>query len=411
MGDVGMREWRLMGRLAAVACCLGVFAAGGVSRAEDTVTIGGMTDATGAWASYGAPTVVGMNLAVDQINAAGGLLGKKLVMKFLDGKTDIPTWVSCARELAEDPNIVAIHTGGASNEREAIRGLMCKNNKLYFYNHQFEGGICDKHTFATGIIPEQQVEPLVDYMMKEFGPRAMILSADYNYGHIATAMTKRFIDARKGEVLHVEYFPLDVTDFQSTLAKIQELKPNFIISHLVGANHLSFHRSMTATGLNKTIPVGAPVFGLANDHLVLGGHDSQGIYSALNYFEEIDTPASKEFVAAVRAKSPKIEYINNEVATAWNGIMFWAEAVKAAKSFDREVLTKELEKGTSINSPEGSIRIDGPKHQATHNIHIATVGADGKFKVIKTVENIGPAFACDLIANPDQHIQLEPEVK
>ncbi|TDD10304.1 urea ABC transporter [Nonomuraea deserti] len=400
----------LQGSLAvsALAVASPVLAACGAESpgSSNTITVGAIADKTGAFATYGAPTIQGMNLAVEEINAAGGVLGKDIKLKFLDGKTDVAVWTSNARELLRDPSITTLMNGGASNQREAYRAMVTPAKKMLFYNHQYEGGLCDKNVFSTGIVPSQQVKPLVEHMIEQYGPKMYVLAADYNYGHIATDLTKKFAKAAGGQVIASEFFPLDVSDFGTTVAKIQRTRPDFIISHLVGNDHLNFHRQMASTGLNKTLWTGAPTFGLGNEQFKLGPADSQGILSALNYYEEIDTPESKDFVAKAKAKYPDVQYVNSEIATSYTAWMLWAAAVEKAGSTDLDKVTKVLEAGLTVKGPEGALTMDGKTHQLSHNISFAKVNGSGRFEIIKTIENLVAEPSCDLIANPNQHTQL-----
>jgi urea transport system substrate-binding protein len=278
---------------------------------------------------------------------------------------------------------------------------------MLFYNHQYEGGLCDKNVFSTGIVPSQQVKPLVEHMIEQYGPRIYVLAADYNYGRIATDLTKKFAEAAGGQVIASEFFPLDVSDFGTTVAKIQRADPDFIISHLVGNEHLNFHRQMASTGLNKTLWTGAPTFGLGNDQFKLGPADSQGILSSLNYYEDIDTPASKDFAAKVKAKYPDVQYVNGEHATSYTAWKLWAAAVeKAGSSTDVDKVNKVLEAGLTVEGPEGVLTMDDKTHQLSHNISLAKVNSSGRFEIITTIENLVAEFSCDLIADPDQHTQL-----
>ena len=125
------------------------------------------------------------------------------------------------------------------------------------YNTQYEGGVCDRNCFCTGSTPAQNVDKLVPYGLKKFGKKIYTVAADYNYGQITAKWVKKFM--RRGTaatVLQTDYFPLEVSDFGPAITKIQAAKPDFIMSALVGGNHISFYRQWAAAGMNKSIPSG-----------------------------------------------------------------------------------------------------------------------------------------------------------
>ena len=134
--------------------------------------------------------------------------------------------------------------------------MLKRFNTLYFYNTQYEGGVCDRNCFCTGSTPAQNVDKLVPFTLKKFGKKVYTVAADYNYGHITAKWVKKFTQDNGGEVLATDFFPLEVSDFGPAITKIQAAKPDFIMSALVGGNHISFYRQWAASGMNKTDPGG-----------------------------------------------------------------------------------------------------------------------------------------------------------
>lgn len=141
-----------------------------------------------------------------------------------------------------DDKVDVVHGGITSASREAIRQVFRRSNTLYFYNILYEGGVCDRNTIVTGTTPAQVVEPVIDLAMKKWGDKVYVLAADYNYGQITAKWIAHYVAQRKGTTLKTDFFPLDVSDFGSTIAKIQQEKPSFVVSALVGGAHMSFYR-------------------------------------------------------------------------------------------------------------------------------------------------------------------------
>ena len=195
-----------------------------------------------------------------------------------------------------------MHGGITSASREVIRPVLDKYKTLYFYDMPYEGGVCDRNIFIDGLTPAHNTEVLVGYGMKNWGKKVYTLAADYNYGQITSDWVKKYVKDGGGEVLGTEFFPLDATNFGSTLSKIQAAKPDWIMTVLVGGGPISFYRQFHAAGLSGKIPIASTTFGGANDQMVLTPDESNGIVVAYNYIEALDNPANKDFLKRFRGK-------------------------------------------------------------------------------------------------------------
>src|SRR5262249_12103082 len=149
--------------------------------------------------------------------------------------------------------------------------------------------------FLTGIVPSQQVAPTVDWALKNIGKRFYVLAADYNYGHISTDWVKQYVGKGGGQVIGVDFIPLDVAEFGSGIAKLQEAKPDVVYPLLVGGNDMAFYRQFAAAGLTERMKIVSATFGLGNEQVVLSPNESKNIVVTYPYFQEIDTPVNKQF--------------------------------------------------------------------------------------------------------------------
>jgi len=193
-----------------------------------------------------------------------------------------------------------VHGGITSASREAIRPILRRYETLYFYNTQYEGGVCDRNTFCTGSGPGQNVGRLVPHIMGEWGKKAYIVAADYNYGQITSKWVTKYIREGGGEVVGAEFFPLDVTDFGATIKKIQAAKPDMVISVLVGGAHVSFYRQWAAAGMKQAIPMASTTFGAGNENRLLTPEEAEGIVVSYAYFQELHTASNLAFWSASR---------------------------------------------------------------------------------------------------------------
>src|ERR1043165_1870 len=205
----------------------------------NVIKVASIHDLSGGLDIYGRPMVDCLTYAVEEINAAGGLLGKQLKLISYDAQSNIQLYTQYATEAATKEKVAVVHGGITSASREAIRPLLKRFNTLYFYNTLYEGGVCDRNIFCTGSTPAQTVEKLVPYVQKKWGKKVYTIAADYNYGQITAKWVKKYAQDNGGEVVQTDFFPLDVTDFGPTIKKIQAAKPDLVMSALVGAAHIS----------------------------------------------------------------------------------------------------------------------------------------------------------------------------
>ena len=340
---------------------------------------------------------------------AGGLLGRKIQVVQYDTQSDIALYTKYAQQLARDDKVDVVHGGITSASREAIRQTFRRANILYFYNVLYEGGVCDRNCFVTGTTPAQAVEPIVEISQKQWGKKVYVLAADYNYGQITAKWVAHYVKQRGGSVLQTDFFPLDVADFGSTIAKIQAAKPDSVCAALVGGAHLSFFRQWAASGMNKKIPLYSTTFGVGNEHLALSPAEGDGILIAGNYSQEETTPANKDFLARWGKRFGDTKIVHEIAVSQYQGIKLWAEAVKKAGSLDRDKLMKVLESGISIEGPGGLVKMDAATHHASLDMKVMEV--KGQKLTIKQAFKQRPpsdtAASCNLAKNPNENKQFE----
>jgi urea transport system substrate-binding protein len=300
------------------------------------IKLGTVLDNSGNLDIYGKPMVMASTLAVEELNAGGGVLGRKIQAIQYDTQSDIALYTKFAQQLARDDKVDVVHGGITSASREAIRQTFKRANTLYFYNVLYEGGVCDRNIVVSGTTPAQAVEPVVELAMKQWGDKVYIIAADYNYGQITAKWIEYYVKQRKGTTLKTEFFPLDVADFGSTIAKIQQEKPSFVVSALVGGAHMSFYRQWAASGMNKKIPLASTTFGVGNEHLALSAAEGDGILIAGNYSQEAATPANRDFLARWQKRFGDTKIVHEIAVSQYQGILLWAECARKAGSLDRE---------------------------------------------------------------------------
>lgn len=392
-------------------------AAGGVllpkfALGADNIKLGSILDTSGIFDLYGKPMDMALRLAVGEINDAGGLLGRKIDFIPYDTQSDMALYSQYAQKLTRQDKVDVVHGGILSASREAIRQTMRKTKTLYFYNVQYEGGVCDRNIFITGVTPAQQAEVLVPYALNKAGKKVYILAADYNYGQITARWLEKFTKDNGGETLSVDFFPLDVSDFGATIAKIQAAGPDLVFSALVGGNHLSFYRQWAAAGMNKKIPLASTTLGVGNEHEVLTADEGDGIMVAYNYSPRLDSPANRAFQKNWKAAYGDKVSVHELAASTYQGAQIWAEGVRKAGTLDHDRVVEALETGVSINGPAGKMTVDPQTHHVVIDVHIMEFD-NQNLKVVKSLSQRPPIdtqAVCDLKANPDDNMQYEIKI-
>ncbi len=374
------------------------------------IKIGSLLDLSGPFEAYGDPMDQAAQLAVSEINDSGGLLGRQVEINTLDTQSDIALYTSYVQQLVRGSDKVdVVHGGILSASREAIRGTLHDRNIPYFYNVLYEGGVCDRNMFATGITPSQQAEVLVPYVLNKWGKKVYILAADYNYGQNLAGWVTKFTNDNGGSVVQTDFFPLDVADFNATITKIQDAKPDMVMSILVGGAHLSFYRQWAAAGMKSRIPMASTTLGVGLEHVVLTPEEGDGIIVAYNYAKDRNSPANSSFKSAWNSAYGSDASIHEIAVSHYQGIKLWAKGVEDAGSIDPEPLIEALERGTSIEGPAGKITVDPQTHHVTLDAHVMEV-RNQELKVLESHSQLPPTdtqSVCDLGRNPDDNTQYE----
>jgi urea transport system substrate-binding protein len=407
------RAWTTMIALVALlaAGCSGG-SGGTAAKDQGDIVVGSILDQTGPLNIYGKAMTDATNLAIKDINDSGGLLGRKLKLVSYDAQSANDKYTQYANQLAVQDHAVVIMGGITSASREAIRPIMDRNRVLYFYNEQYEGGVCDKNVFNTGVVPSQQLATLIPWAIKNLGPKLYVLAADYNYGHISADWVKKYAAQSGGQVIGTDFIPLDVSEFGSTINKLQGARPDAVVSLLVGGNHIAFYRQFASAGLGTSMKIVSPTLGLGNEQVVLSPRESKDIVVAYPYFQELDNPENQQFVQRWHAAyGDDYPYITDSAATVWEGWHLWAEAVKKAGTTQRDKVIEALESGLTFDGPEGTVKLDGPSHHLVHAVHLARTNDQKGFTIIGSQDAVPPSYeqsTCDLIKNPNTNQQFTP---
>jgi len=281
---------------------------GGGSDDSDTIKIGILEDQSGNFSINGLPKYRSSVLAIEEINEAGGILGREVEYVAPDPQSNVQRYRELAEQLILQDDVDMLTGAFASNTREAIRPTVNEEEQLYFYSNEYEGGLCDNTTFAIGSIPEQQYGTLIPYMIDEFGPEAYIIAADYNFGQLSADWIRAYVEENGGEVVGEEFPPLSVSQYGSSINRIQDADPDFLATVLVGSNQSAFFTQAENLGLD--VPMASSVnLSQSYEHVRFDPPTMEGMHSAVYYMEEIPTDRNQDFVDRFYDRWPDNEYI------------------------------------------------------------------------------------------------------
>lgn len=378
----------------------------GQTFAADPIKIGLLEDVSGDLAVYGKPKLNGSLLAVEEINKAGGIMGRQIVLMHLDPQGDNARYQEFARRLVKKEKVDVLIGGITSASREAIRPILNRTKTPYIYTNQYEGGVCDAGMISNGAVPEQQFSTLIPVMVEKFGKKVYVIAADYNFGQISAEWNRTILKKLGGTVVGEEFIPLGVSQFAQTIQNIQKAKPDWILTINVGSAQDSFFEQANAAKLN--LPMGSSIkIMLGFEHKRFAAPALNNMHAVANWFEEIDTPEANDFKARWHAKFPDEPYINDMGYNAYTAIYQYKQLVESGKSTKLADIRKVIATGKAcVKAPEGEICIDPKSQHTSHRMRLISVDEKHDVEVLKDYGVIQPYWlgeiGCDLTKKNDK---------
>lgn len=329
-------------------------------------------------------------MAINEINANGGVLGKQIEVVIEDGASDWPTFAEKAKKLLQQDKVATVFGGWTSASRKAMLPVFEELNGLLWYPVQYEGLESSPNIFYTGATTNQQIVPAVDYLFENHGTKFFLLGSDYVFPRTANKIIKAQLAALGGETVAEEYTPLGHTDYSTVISKIKESKPEVIFNTLNGDSNVAFFKQLKDAGITSddimTLSVSVAeeeIRGIGTD--VLAGH-----LAAWNYYQTTDTPENKKFVEAYKAAYGADRVTADPIEAGYIAVYLWAAAVEKAGTTDVAAV-KEAAAGITFDAPEGLVTIDGETQHIYKKVRIGEVQPDGMFKELySTAEPVKP---------------------
>ncbi len=337
-------------------------------------------------------------MAIEEINQAGGVLGKKIEPIIEDGASDWPTFAEKAKKLLQKDQVATIFGGWTSASRKAMLPVVEQQNGLLWYPVQYEGMESSPNIFYTGATTNQQIVPAVTWLLENKGKKFFLIGSDYVFPRTANKIIKAQLDAEGGELLAEEYTPLGHTDYNTLISKIKSAKPNVVFNTLNGDSNVAFFKQLKDAGITPDQMAVLSVSIAEEEIRGIGGDILAGHLAAWNYFQTTDTPENKAFVEKYKAKYGQDRVTDDPIEAAYNAVHLWAAAVNKAGSFEVDKV-KEAAPGIEFKAPGGTIKIEGANQHVWKTVRIGEIQPDGQFKELW---NSGEAV------KPDPYLESYP---
>ncbi len=350
--------------------------------AGDVIKVGILHSLSGTMAISETTVVDAEMLAIDEINAAGGVLGKQIVPIKEDGASDWPTFAEKAAKLIDKDQVVTIFGCWTSASRKAVLPVFESKQHMLWYPVQYEGQECSNNIFYTGAAPNQQIEPAVDWLLEKKGKDFFLVGSDYVFPRTANTIIKEQLKVEGGKTVGEDYLPLGDTEVTSIITKIKAALPKggVIFNSLNGDSNVAFFKQMQGAGLT---PDKYPVMSVSiaeEEVRQIGTEYLKGHYAAWNYFQTVESPQNDKFVKAFKAKYGEDRVTNDPMEAAYIMVYLWKQAVEAAGTTDIEAVRKAAV-GQEFDAPEGKVKM-APNHHISKTVRIGQVRDDGLFDIV-----------------------------
>ncbi|MBX4169285.1 urea ABC transporter substrate-binding protein [Rhodococcus sp. DMU2021] len=351
-------------------------AASCVDTSGDTVKVGSLNSLSGTMAISEVTVRDSIALAVEEINADGGVLGKQIEIVSEDGASEPAVFAEKAEKLIGSDCVAAVFGGWTSSSRKAMLPVFEDRNALLYYPVQYEGLESSSNIFYTGATTNQQIVPALDYLKEQGVTSLYLVGSDYVFPQTANRIIKAYAEANDIEIKGEDYTPLGSTDFSTIVNKVRTADADAVFNTLNGDSNVAFFREYTNAGLNaKDMPVVS--VSIAEEEVGgIGAQNIEGQLTAWNYYQTVDSPENTSFVEAYKAKYGANKPTSDPMEAAYTSVYLWKNTVEKAESFEVDDVVEAAD-GVTFDAPEGTVTIDGDNHHITKTARIGEIRGDG----------------------------------
>ncbi len=321
-------------------------------------------------------------LAIDELNAKGGIGGRKIQPVVEDYASDFSVVVQKARKLVNDDKVAATIGCYASASRKAVLPVFEQGNGVLLYPTFYEGLECSTNVIYTSLVANQHLTDTTNWMVKNAGKKIYMVGSDYVGPQTYNAIVTKLAEQQGATVIANRFFPLTQTEFGSALSDIRDAKPDLIWNTIVGAGIPAFLKQYQAAGFT---PSKTPIFsGICTEQelAAVGGSAAKGHYFPASYFETIDTPDNKSFVQRYQAKYGSAQPTNMPMQASYTSVLLLAAAIEKAGEATPTAILKAFP-GVSAHAPgEGLVTVQ-PNHHTTHTVSLGQANSKALYDVVE----------------------------
>lgn len=365
----------------------------GLAVTDKTVKVGILHSVTGTMAISETGSVQAEKLAIEQINAMGGVLGRKIEYIQEDGASDWPTFAEKSKKLLVNDKVAAVFGCWTSASRKAVLPVFEQYNGMLYYPTFYEGLEQSPNVIYTGQEATQQIIAGIDWVVKNKGAKKFfLLGSDYIWPRTSNKIARKHIEKLGLKVVGEEYYPLGHTQFNSVINKIKLKRPDVLYAIVVGGSNVAFYKQLKAAGIDMTKekPLVLTISVTEDEILGIGGENIVGAYAAMKYFQSLTNKNNQEFVKAFKKRWGDDIVIGDVTQAAYLGPWLWKAAVEKAGSFDIDKVRKASPGIELTTAPEGYVRIH-PNHHLWSKTRIGHAKNDGQYEIVyETKELIEP---------------------
>ena len=384
MNARSQKRWRFIVGCGLVFALIAWFGAGQFFLVPKPILVGVLHSQTGPIAVSEQAMIEAEQLAFEEINAAGGLLGRPIKWIIADGASDWPTFAREAERLISDEGVTVLFGCWTSASRKSVLPVLERSDHLLIYPMAYEGLEACPNVIYTGAAPNQQITPAVQWCQSALNARRFfLLGSDYIWPHCVNAIISDQLMGLGVEKVAEQYVPFGSTNLKAYVQEIVDTQPDVILCSVVGDSAIAFFRELRKAGISPDdIPV--ITFALAEDELRSTNHaDMVGHYAAWNYFQSIDSEENKRFVSAFKERYGADRVTSDVIAAAYNSVYLWANAVRESGNTDVQQVRNSLRQ-QSLNAPEGIIAVDPSTQHTWRPVYIGKIQADKQFEIVWT---------------------------
>ncbi len=321
-------------------------------------------------------------MAIEEINAKGGVLGKQIVPVIEDGASDWPTFAEKARKLIQQDQVATVFGCWTSASRKAVLPVFESMKGLLWYPVQYEGLESSPNIFYTGATTNQQIVPAVEYLAQQGKQKFFLLGSDYVFPRTANQIIQAQVAAIPGaSVVAEEYTPLGYTDYATVIEKIRASGADVVFNTLNGDSNVAFFKQLKDAGVTADRLTTLSVSIAEEEVRGIGADVMAGHLTAWNYFQTTAGAENDTFVKAYKAKYGQNRVTDDPIEAGYIAVYLWKAAVEKAGSFDVEAV-KKAAKGIEFQAPEGKVVIHGDNQHISKVVRIGRARADGLFDEI-----------------------------